>query len=101
MAKVVIDVDTSKKSVSVKVDGKSISDVHDISVFTSLSGFFGVDIAMREDLGDLRKITRLVATENPKLHLNAKASEEFEGFKVVDDNEHLTEELSNALFRQK
>lgn len=99
MAKVVIDVDTSKKTVGVKVDGKSVSDVRDITIFTEKSGFFGVDIAMSEDLGDLRKVTRLVASD--KDYEGAKASDEFDGFVIVDDNKNLTEELSKALFGEK
>ncbi len=63
MAQINISVDTTEKTVSVKVDDKKISDIHDIHVFTEKSGFFGVDIAQVEDLGDLKKITRLVASK--------------------------------------
>lgn len=64
MAKINIDIDTSKKTVSVKVDDKKIPDVHDVHIFTEVSGLFGVDIAQVEDIGDLKKITRLVATKD-------------------------------------
>ncbi len=64
MAIIEITVDTSKKTVVAKVDNKKISNVHDIHVFTETSGFFGVDIAQVEDVGDLKKITRLVACES-------------------------------------
>ena len=64
MAILEITVDTSKKTVVAKVDNKKISNVHDIHVFTETSGFFGVDIAQVEDVGDLKKITRLVACES-------------------------------------
>ncbi len=69
MAKINIDIDTSKKTVAVKVDDKKVPDVHDVHVFTEISGFFGVDIAQVEDLGDLKKITRLVASKegDPKI----------------------------------
>lgn len=63
MAQINISVDTTEKTVSVKVDDKKVSDIHDIHVFTEKSGFFGVDIAQVEDLGDLKKITRLVASK--------------------------------------
>jgi len=90
MSNVVINVDTSNKTVSVSVDGKAVENVSDISVYSELTGYFGVDIGIREEMGDLKKVTRLIASE--KEHVNAKESEEFKGFKVVDDS--LVQEIS-------
>ncbi len=81
MAIIDVTVDTGKKTVSVKVDNKKVSDVHDVHIFTEISGFFGVDIAQVEDLGDLKKITRLVASkeDGPKIIDKAISALQFSG----------------------
>lgn len=63
MAKVDISIDTSKKNVDVKVDGKSVKDVHSIYIYTEETGYFSMEISQREDMEDMKKITRLVASE--------------------------------------
>ena len=84
MAIIEITVDTSKKTVVAKVDNKKISNVHDIHVFTETSGFFGVDIAQVEDVGDLKKITRLVANKEDGAKIVSKAIESLQYFGEID-----------------
>jgi len=67
MSKVKIDLDTAEKIISVKVDGKVVENIHDVSLFAEDSMFgFGVEITSREDMGDMRKLTRIVATNTSK-----------------------------------
>lgn len=99
MAIINIEIDTSKKDVKVTADGKKVNNVRDIVVYTELSGYFGVDIAMIEDAGeDLKKISRLCAygTEG-KVPPHAKASTEFPGFTVHEDKGYTQEDISAAL----
>ena len=104
MAIIEITVDTSKKTVVAKVDNKKISNVHDIHVFTETSGFFGVDIAQVEDVGDLKKITRLVACESREDGENTeKATRIYNKVTKIDDNKSVSfkyiEEVAQGLHK--
>lgn len=68
MAKIMIEVDTSKKTGTVKVDGKKMDNISHVFYSTD-NGFgdFAVEVVSREEGNDLRKITRLVADENGNL----------------------------------
>jgi len=66
MAMINIEVDTSKKAVSVSVDGKKVSNVAEIYI-ASQGDYFGVSVTSLEDGEDLRKVTRLVASEDGNL----------------------------------
>ena len=87
MAIVDISIDTSKQEVKVTADGKKIENVRDVIIYTALSGYFGVDIAMVEEVGeDLRKVSRLVASADPdKIPKGAKESVEFKGLLAVSE----------------
>ena len=84
MAEISILVDTTKKTFAVNVDGKKISNVHEAHIFTEAAGFFGVDVVTLEDVGDLKKVTRLVASEEDPAELVATTAivENYE--KVID-----------------
>jgi len=89
MAKVSIEVDTTKKEVTVKVDGKKIGSVSDIWINTEAGGFFSLEISQRENAGDdLRKVTRLTASVNDETW-------------VEKDESISTEELTQALLGSK
>lgn len=62
MAKIILEVDTSKKTGKVTVDGKKIDDVKHVW-YSSPDSFneFSVEITSRKDGDDLKTITRLVA----------------------------------------
>ena len=66
MAKIVLEVDTSKKSGKVTVDGKAVSDVTHVWYASGTDEFsdFFIEITSRSDNNDLKKITRLVADQD-------------------------------------
>ncbi len=104
MAKISIEVDTSKKIGTVKIDGKSVKDVS--SVFLSLDSFFSVDISTIEVVDDdTRKITRIVADEDGFLGSRkgkVKSSESYPGMYEVDiSKDYSPAELSTQLLRRK
>jgi len=67
MAQVDISVDTSKKTLVVKVDGKKLSDVKEVYCNQS-AGYFDFSVYMvDETIDDLRKITRLSAGKDGEL----------------------------------
>lgn len=108
MAIITIEVDTSKKSSTVKVDGKKMGDVS--SIFMSLDDFFNVEISQIESLDDnTRKVTRIVANKVQSPHtigltdaiVNAKESERFSGMLEYQDKDFTTSELSTALLKRK
>ena len=67
MAQVEISVDTTKKTMVVKVAGKKLVDVKEVYINQS-SEYFDFSVYMVDDtLEDLRKITRLSAKENGDL----------------------------------
>ena len=52
---------------AVKIDGKAVDNVHDVTAFAENSVFgFGVDITSREDVGDMKKFTRIMAMDIKK-----------------------------------
>lgn len=70
MAQVEISVDTTKKTVVVKVDGKKLVDVKEVYINQS-SEYFDFNVYMvDETLEDLRKITRLSANDRGELEEN-------------------------------
>lgn len=66
MAEINISVNTESKEVVVSVDGKKISDVYDVCIYTEKSGYFGVDIKTLEQMDNLTKIMHLVAKDQKK-----------------------------------
>jgi hypothetical protein len=64
MANVKIEIDTSKQTEKVTVNGKSIGNISEV-FYSANSGPIGfrVEIMQREDMDDMRKVTRLVANE--------------------------------------
>ena len=65
MAKIVLEVDTSKKTGKVTVDGKKIGDVKHVWYSSSESfSEFGIEITSRKEGEDLQTITRLVADQD-------------------------------------
>jgi len=67
MSKVKIDLDIAEKTISVKVDGEVVENIHDVVLYADNSMFgFGVEITSREDIGDMRKLTRIVAANTSK-----------------------------------
>lgn len=99
MAKISIEVDTSEKTVAVKVDDKKVANVRDIYIYTPLSGYFAVDIGMQEEAGeDLQRVSRLCAYgSQDKVPPKAKASVEFPGMMVVEQKGYSQEDISAAL----
>ena len=95
MAVISIEVDTSKKSSMVKVDGKKINDVS--SVFIALGDFFNIEISQIEELDEnTSRVTRIVANKEEdyppskwkrlsKKKKKGKASEEFPGMFVYEE----------------
>lgn len=75
MSKVKIEIDTNEKTMVVKIDGKSVDNVHDVTAFAENSVFgFGVDITSREDVGDMKKFTRIMAMNTEKMEAEVKSS---------------------------
>ncbi len=66
MAKILLEVDTSKKTGKVTVDGKTVSDVKHVSYYSADEEFGGfyIEITSKSDSNDLKKIVRLVADTN-------------------------------------
>ncbi len=68
MATVTIEIDTSKKTSKVSVNGKKVENVREVFV-SSEDGPMGfhVEIVQREDMDDMRKHVRLVADDQGEI----------------------------------
>jgi len=66
MAKILLEIDTSKKTGKVTVDGKKVDDVTHVWYSSDHDEFNDcfIEITSRSDNNDLKKITRLVADAN-------------------------------------
>lgn len=65
MAKIILEVDTSKKTGKVTVDGKKVDDVQHVIYYSPTSFMeFGIEITSRKEGEDLQTITRLVADQD-------------------------------------
>lgn len=67
MANVNIDIDTSKKTFSVTVDGKKVSDVNEAYVVKHGEYFELSVVSIDDSTEDLRRVTRLMANEKGDL----------------------------------
>lgn len=74
MSKIIVEFDTKEQAMSVKVDGKEVSDVYDVSFYRyedyNDKEKITVGIGIRkepENEGDLCTYTRLVASENGEM----------------------------------
>lgn len=89
MSKVRIDVDTTEKTMTVKVDNKPVDNVHNVSIFAEDSVFgFEIEIVSKEELGDMRKFTRIIASDTKEAQSLTKSgkaykSKKFDGFVVT------------------
>ena len=74
MAKINIEVDVEKSTVSAKVDGKSVKNLRDVFISTS-DGFMGfaVELTSVENKDGLKTVTRVVANEKGELVDDPKA----------------------------
>lgn len=83
MSIVNISMDTSDKKLTVEIDGKKI----DNAKFAYLYDGDGVEIAMREDMGDMKKMTRIVGENSDKgkelLSKGCLKSSRYEDFIIV------------------
>lgn len=70
MAKVLIEVDTSAKTMQVKVDDKKVSNVKEVYVVKD-EEYFNIGITSIDDAADdLKKVTRLFANEKGEFELS-------------------------------
>lgn len=109
MAKIEISVDTEKRTVEAKVDGKKVQNLGDIVIYSEEgAGFFGVDITQFEKLDDsTRKMTRISANRYSPEYVeptlarakeNARPSSHFPGMYEFVVPDFTSAELSVALF---
>ena len=67
MANVIVDIDTTKKSCVVTVDGKKVPDVNEVYV-GCYGDYFEMNVtSVDHSMEDLRKVTRLSADEKGEL----------------------------------
>ena len=104
VAKVEISVDSESKAVSISVDGKKVSNVHYVSVYTEESGYFGLSITSMLDEskdGGLKKMIHLMASDNEDFkNKYGKGKILPSGLIEVDDNTALQTELQKLLSRK-
>ncbi|MBY0525592.1 MAG: hypothetical protein K2R98_19460 [Gemmataceae bacterium] len=85
MAKINVEFDTKDKSLSVSMDGKAMANVAGISLYQSYDDEdefrCNVVMATKDDTNDIRTVTSIYASEQPKADEQEKAFAEA-GFKV-------------------
>ena len=97
MAQVLIDVNTDKKKIDVKIDGKSVANVKEMSISSEDSFFgFAVDLIQREKVDDsMTKTIRLSASKD------GEDESLYPGFSVKDDDSTDIRDLSSFLLPRK
>ena len=100
MAQVLIDVNTDKKKIDVKIDGKSVANVKEMSISSEDSFFgFAVDLIQREKVDDsMTKTIRLSASKDGE---DESADSTYPGFSANEDGKTDIRDLSRFLLPKK
>lgn len=65
MAKIMVEMDTEAHTMEVKVDGTKVDNVKSVGLMCDEEyDYCGVEICMYEMMGDLRKVTKLLAKDS-------------------------------------
>lgn len=104
MSKVTIEVDTKKKTIVVAVDGKKLSGIESVNVYTSSDSeypYMEVSMTKSDTVGDLRSVTRFMASESKEgkeaIRRGEASTSEFADFVAVEGKSGVQQDIESFL----